>query len=380
MKGDGSLYLRGGVYWGSYYRGKQRIRESLHTSDPEAAAKKLQQLRKAQERGTYLAPGERRIKVEELLEDLERDQDLRGLASASKAASHMKAVSLELGDLRATELDTATVQRVQKQWLEASVMPATVNRRCELLRQAFRLASRRTPAKVKAVPHIPLLRVENARQGFLPKADFDALIAELFDDDVRDFCDWFFWTGMRPNEIRQLTWSMLDRETWTLHLDPKADKNRRGRVIPVEGPLLEIMERRLDRRLLGCQLIFHRVSKGKAGRPIKDFRLQWKSALHAAKLSPGLRPYDLRRTAVRNMVRGGTDRSVAKKISGHQTDSTFERYDITSTADLSEAVARTAEYVAGLPKRRNVSEFGGAKASGTVRAQRGEGSKVGRRK
>jgi integrase len=67
------------------------------------------------------------------------------------------------------------------------------------------------------------------------------------DVDVRDFVAWFWWTGMRPGEIRQLTWAMFDRETWTLNLDSKADKTRKGRVIAIEGPLREIIDRRLTK-------------------------------------------------------------------------------------------------------------------------------------
>jgi integrase len=171
---------------------------------------------------------------------------------------------------------------------------------------------------------------------------------------VRDFVAWFWWTGMRPGEIRQLTWAMFDRETWTFNLDPKADKTRKGRVIAIEGPLREIIDRRLKARRLDCPLVFHRVSKGRPGQPILDFRCQWNSALEAAKLPAGLLPYDLRRSALRNMVRGGTDFSVVIKISGHRTRSTFDRYNITSAEDIKAAIARTARYVATLPTERNV--------------------------
>ena len=204
------------------------------------------------------------------------------------------------------------------------------------------------------MPYIPFLKVENARQGFLSRADFEALVAQLTDADVRDFVEWFWWTGMRPGEIRQLTWAMLDRETWTLHLDPKAAKIGKGRTIPLEGPLRQIIDRRIRSRRLDCPLIFHRVSKGRAGQPILDFRLQWKAALMAAKLPLGLLPYDLRRSALRNMVRGGTDFSVVMKISGHRKRSTFDRYNIVSEEDLREVAERAAAYVSQLPTERKV--------------------------
>lgn len=354
MRGDGYVYARNGVWYAWTSRDGRPVRESLHTADRHLAERRLGKLRQARERGTYLAPTERRITVEELLDDLLVHLELKGAASVGKAASHLKAVRVELGAGRAAALDTATVERIQKDWRGAKVAPATVNRRCELLRQAYNLAARRTPPKVRMVPHIPLLKVQNARQGFLARADFQALLEQLVDVDVRDYVEWSFWTGMRPGEIRQLTWVMYDKETKTLNLDPAAAKIRRGRAIPLKGPLAAIMERRLKRRRLDCRLIFHRVSRGHVGRPVKDYARQWKAALEGAGLAPGLTPYDLRRTALRNMVRGGTDVAVAMKISGHRTRSTFDRYNIVDAQDLEQAIDRTAAYVSSLPAKRKV--------------------------
>jgi hypothetical protein len=87
---------------------------------------------------------------------------------------------------------------------------------------------------------------------------------------------------------------------------------------------------------------------------VKDYIRQWRAALKAANLLPGLLPYDLRRSALRNMIRGGTDIAVAMRISGHRTRSTFDRYNIVSTDDFRAAVNRTAAYVASLPVERNV--------------------------
>jgi len=49
-------------------------------------------------------------------------------------------------------------------------------------------------------------------------------------------------------------------------------------------------------------------------------------------------PHDLRRTAVRNLLRVAVPTPVALKLTGHKTESAFTRYDITSPNDLLVAV------------------------------------------
>ena len=169
------------------------------------------------------------------------------------------------------------------------------------------------------------------------------MLAHLADADVRDFCEWFYWTGMRPGEIRALTWASFDRETSTLRLHARDAKIGHGRALVLERDLRAIIERRVRARRLDCPLIFHR-----GGRPIGEFRKGWKRACREAGVE-GKLVYDLRRTAVRNMVRAGVDPSVAMKISGHRTRSIFDRYNIISDADLREAITKTTLYVESLP-------------------------------
>ncbi|MGE0704150.1 MAG: tyrosine-type recombinase/integrase [Vicinamibacterales bacterium] len=80
----------------------------------------------------------------------------------------------------------------------------------------------------------------------------------------------------------------------------------------------------------------------KKPQPIVSFGKAWKKACKAAGV-PGRIPHDLRRTAVRNLVRANVPQTVAMKLTGHKTDSVFRRYDIVSNADLRVAVERLNE-------------------------------------
>lgn len=236
MRGDGSLILREGIYYARFYVRGREVRESLRTKDEATAERRFVALRKRRDRGTYLEPGRRRVTVDELLDDLQLHLDVRKAASAEKVKSALKAVRLELGHRQANELETAAIERAQAAWLREGTAPATVNRRCEALRQAYRLAARRSPPKVLVAPLVPLLKVQNARQGFLSREDVTRLLAGLPDEDVRDFVEWSSWTGMRPGESRQLTWAMVDLQAWRRPARSRLHRRER-RLLEVEAEL-----------------------------------------------------------------------------------------------------------------------------------------------
>ena len=74
----------------------------------------------------------------------------------------------------------------------------------------------------------------------------------------------------------------------------------------------------------------------------KEYVEQWQEKLPAGPIL-----HDLRRTAVRNMVRSGVPETVAMKILGHKTRAVFDRYNIVSEDDLKQAAAQQEKNLSG---------------------------------
>ncbi len=201
----------------------------------------------------------------------------------------------------------------------------------------FRLASQQTPPLVVTTPHIPHLQENNVRQGFFTEDEFKVLRA-ILPDYVKMPLIMAYWTGMRAGEILKLKWDQLDLEQGLLRLEPGTTKNNQGRLIPLVKELTAALwqwKQRTLHRYPSCSWVCHYRGKRLLNIPTKSWRKACKRVGLEGKLF-----HDLRRTAIRNMVRAGISERVAMVISGHKTRSVFDRYNIVCSADLIEARQR----------------------------------------
>jgi integrase len=143
-------------------------------------------------------------------------------------------------------------------------------------------------------------------------------------------------------------------------LDAGTTKNREGRVFPMTDDLRTLLkaqhaehERLKKAGHIFPQVFFREVADERGGakhpKVITSFNKAWKLACRAAGC-PGRIPHDLRRTAVRNLVRAGIAERVAMMMTGHKTPSVFQRYNIVSDGDL-RAAAQKLDRVAAIVRR-----------------------------
>ena len=148
--------------------------------------------------------------------------------------------------------------------------------------------------------------------------------------------------------MRALEWRDVDLAGKVIRLRPEISKNKEGRLLPIKGELWEIVERAKRKRLLSCPTVF-----AVNGQPLGNFRKAWKTACKPTGIR-SLIVHDLRRSAVRNMVRAGIPERVAMSLSGHKTRAVFDRYNIVSEADLAKAAERLHQHLEEQPKQPTV--------------------------
>jgi integrase len=272
-----------------------------------------------------------------LAEGLFNDYKANGKRSLNMAELRVnKHLAPFFGGKKAHEITTAEVHAYIAKRQAAGASNAEINRELAALRRAYNLALR--AEKIHRKPHIPMLKESAPRQVFFELHEYHALLAKL-PEDLRPPVQFAYVTGWRlKSEVLPLTWEQVDLEAGIVRLLAGTTKNGEGRIIWLPDELRAVLANQWATRPTGCPWVFHRN-----GRRIKCLKGAWQQACQEAGLRDKV-PHDLRRSAVRNLVRAGIPERVAMQVTGHADRSVFERYNIVSPGDLQHVAVVMSNY------------------------------------
>jgi integrase len=346
MRGMGRIFKRGSVYWIAYNHRNQEFRESSQSENESAARKLLKKRIGEVATGQFIGPNEERLTFEEMADALLTDYEINKQRSIRSVRLSLKHLQRTFGLTLAFDITTDRIKKYIADRQREGAANASINRELSALKRMFKLAVE--SGKLRFAPHIPMLAENNARQGFVDHGVFLAL-REHLPAYLKDPITFLYLSGWRLGEMKALEWRDADLAGKVVRLRPEISKNKDGRILPLSGELLELIERASTRRRLDCPYLFHLD-----GEPVGDFKRSWATACKAAGVGKIL-VHDLRRTAVRNMVRAGIPDRVAMTLSGHKTRSVFDRYNIVSEADLALAAERLQQHLSEQSSARKVS-------------------------
>ena len=339
----GMIYKRGNVWWIKYYRNGKSFRESSKSTKKMVAKKFLDRREGDIAQGKVPGVQFEKISFDQLAEDFLRDYRINQKKSLARAERSVNLLKKSFEGIKVPEITTPRINVYIEDRINEKAANATINRELSALKRMLNLGAKQTPPIVDRVPHIPMLKENNARKGFFEHAEFLA-VRDAIPQYLKGFFTFAYKSGWRLSEIEGLTWAQVDRQQGIVRLEVGETKNDEGRTVYLDDELKDVFNRQWEDRKNGRMMLSFVFPNRIGDDQIKRFDKAWKNACKDAKIGNRLF-HDLRRTAIRNMVRSGISEGVAMMISGHKTRSVFERYNITNDADLIDAAQKQEAYL-----------------------------------
>jgi integrase len=342
----GSVFARGGkpdkqgkLKTGSwhirYYRNGVAYQESASTRVKNKAESLLKHRIGELASGAFVIPSDRRVTVADVYQLLLDDYTMNDKASIQWAQGRWNGRMKEyFGHLRTSQVTTELLNKYVIKCQADGLSNATINRDMAALKRAFNLAYRSTPRKVQAVPVFPHLKEAAPRQGFVVEKQYSELVKHAPELWLRSLLAVAYTFGFRKSELLNMKCNQIDLAGNAIRLWRGTTKSGEPRLVKMTREVSILLTACVTNKAADA-FVFSR----EGGARVKAFRGRWNALCEAAGVS-GIIFHDLRRSAVRNMVRRGIPERVAMMISGHKTRSVFDRYNVVSESDLADAARK----------------------------------------
>ena len=355
-RGEGSVYLRGSTYWIQYRADGKVYNESAKTD------KKMEAIEILKVKAGEIAQGRKpsitfeKTTFEDLTELYLSNFERRGKRDKERTDLAIKHLEGTFKGHRAVDITERLIEEYSQKRLK-EVKPTTVNRELSVLRAMFHLGIRYKMVSADRAPFIEMHSPADPRQGFIEREEYEALHSVL-PEWLKPVLTFAFQTGWRKEEILGLKWECIDMKERQITLPGRMSKSGHARPIfaddVVYGILKDQRRKQFEDGARAFPFVFHRIRSTGGSRTarkenshperIGDFKKVWADGCKKAGLV-GLLFHDLRRSAIREMVRSGYSERVAMEISGHRTRAVFDRYNIIDLEDQKAAAQRRNEKI-----------------------------------
>ncbi len=380
-RGAGSILVRGKIVWLQYSSRGRKTRESsgisIDTPNWQKRAEKLLRTKVGQA-AAGIVKDSPSLRYEDLRDafmadyKVNRRKSLRFDKDGNPYLDKVNRLDGFFASHRASEIDADLIRKFIADQQGRGLSNGSINRSISALRRMFNLAAE--DEKLRNIPHFPMVDESAPRQGFFEPDEYEALSRAL-PDYLRLPLAMGYYTAARSGEILSLKWEQVDFLSGVIRLRPGETKSGKGRSIPIVPQLRASLLEQRARRHADCPYVCFRLDRGGHAVKIRGFRKAWYRACigcELGKMEPVIDPvtgqpvyqkprglrskpkaktvyvgrlfHDLRRSGVRNLVRAGVSEKVAMSISGHITRSVFDRYNIVSERDITEAAQKLAAF------------------------------------
>ncbi|WP_373498977.1 tyrosine-type recombinase/integrase [Desulfococcus sp.] len=341
-------------YWIDYRLpgGKQR-REMVGPSLADAKAAEGKRRGQKRENRIFDILPESRTTFRELSDWYLELSSVKGLRSYGRVVIGIGRFLQRLGDVVVGNLKNVDLEEYQAARSAEGVKPATIDYELSVTKTMIEKAftnDRIGGDALKAFRKTSrmLKRGSNAREQTLTPPVFVSILREA-PPHLRNILITAFNTGMRPGEIRGLTWAMVDRNF--LRLPAELTKEKAAKRIPINHHVRAV----LDAVKPGLSLVdgdHHGFVFTYLGKPIRTpggLRRSFKHACEKAGVlfgqASGIVFKDIRRTVKTNMVSAGVDKVYRDMILGHSLKGMDVHYIKPGDDELTAAMDKYTEWL-----------------------------------
>ena len=169
----------------------------------------------------------------------------------------------------------------------------------------------------------------------------------LLPDRLKPYALFLYEDVSRTTAAKDIRWSWVDLKEGVIEIPEEITKTGAPQTLPLSDALTSMLKKqfRQDDAPVFDTTNFRKefqhacvaAGLGKITKMVSSKGYKWEKY-------NGVIPHDFRRSGIRNMVRAGVPEKVAMSISGHKTRAVFDRYNITSTDDVKDAIKTVTRY------------------------------------
>jgi integrase len=303
-----SLFKRGDVWWGYFYKDGIRHQFSTGTANKRHAETiEAKQKEEINNQRFQIVETDRHMTFGELADRFVESGSVR-----KHHLFHLKFLRPCFSHIQVLRLTKSLAEefRSARKALNPTIKEATINRDLSVLRHILYWA-----VDEQLLAHNPLARMKMARERrtrrqVLSIAEEQMLLAHAR-NHLRTMIIAALDTGMRRGEITSQRWEDIDFSRKLVSVTRSKTPEGESREIPLTERLYELLlENRKDRGLIVDY----------KGQPIRTVKRTWATALRNAKLRP-VRFHDLRHTFNTRLMEAGVLQEIRMALMGHSAGS-----------------------------------------------------------
>jgi len=217
------------------------------------------------------------------------------------------------------------------------------------LKAAFNKAADWNYIKENHFIKLKLPQKQKVHPAYINSEQLTMINKQIKNDIVMDITTLAFYTGMRLNEIVNLTWKNVDLNARIITVGDEdfETKGKNQRYIPICEDALAVLIKRLPK--LPVVIPFDRKNKNTAFVFTKTngekftgdyFSKRFKNACNAAGMDKAIHFHSLRHSFASNLAQKGVSLYTIKELLGHSSISTTEIYSHLNMDSLKEAIGK----------------------------------------